>query len=177
MTISDRIPPGSPPRTRIPPFDRVIAAIQMLGGLVGLGTIGPQIYRDSTAIVSLTQGLTLLAAVLLFLACIIAGGLLWRRRRIGYLLSILVQLGQMPIIYTGALIYHFHMIARLPVTLSASSQATATTPSYGVGIDPFQGIVSLGLYLDTGLSGAIVALNLLPVVLIFILEYSRRQRG
>jgi hypothetical protein len=174
MTASNLTPRGSGRRGEFPPLDRIIALVEILGGLAGLGTIAPQIYRDS-AIMSLTQGLVLLAAVLLFLACIAAGGLLWRRRRTGYVLSLVVQALQIPIIYTAALIYHFHIGARLVVTLSATSQATATTPSYGVGVDPFQGLLSLGLYLDTGLSGAIIGVNLLPVVLCVILEIARRR--
>ncbi|MGO4724783.1 MULTISPECIES: hypothetical protein [unclassified Inquilinus] len=175
MTASNLTPKGSGRRAGFPPLDRVIALVQILGGLVGLGVMAPQIYRDAPAIIALTQGLVLGAAALLFLLCILAGGLLWRRRPIGYVLSILVQVLQIPIIYTGDLIYHFHMVARLVVTLSASTAAASTTPAYGIGLDPFQGLLSLGLYLDTGLPGAIIGVNLLPVILCVILEYSRRQ--
>jgi len=157
------------------PLDRVIAAVQILGGIVGLTEIGERIYRDGPAIVAAAQWLVFLAATLLMLLCIAAGALLWRRRSIGYGLSLLVQAAQIPIVYTAAFAYHFHMIARLPVTLVAGSTAMSITPSFGIGLEPFRGALSLGVYLNTGLSGTIVALNLVPVVLCIILEFFRQR--
>ncbi|MGK9168601.1 hypothetical protein KXR53_19970 [Inquilinus limosus] len=170
MTSTDRTP-----RRFVLPLDRIIAAIQILGGLAGLTEIGSRLYRDGGSIPSLTQGLVILAATLMMLLCIVAGALLWRRRALGYSLSLLVQAGQIPILYTAGFAYHFHMIARLPVTLVAGSTAMSITPSYGIGLDPFGGALSLGLYLDTGLAGTIVAINLVPMVLCIILEYFRQR--
>ena len=166
---------GSSTRRPVLPLDRVIAVIQIAGGIAGLTEIGERIYRDGPAIIAVTQWLVLLAAALLMLLCIAAGALLWNRRRLGYALSLLVQASQIPILYTAGIAYHFHMIARLPVTLVAGATAMSITPSYGIGLDPFQGALSLGFYLGTGLSGTIVALNLVPVVLCIILEYFRQR--
>ena len=170
MTSTDR-----PIRRPFLPLDRVIAVIQIVGGIAGLTEIGERIYRDGPAIIALTQWLVLLAAALLMLLCIVAGALLWNRRRLGYALSLLAQASQIPIVYAGGIAYHFHMIARLPVTLVADGAATSITPSYGIGLEPFQGALSLGLYLETGMAGTIVAVNLVPVVLCIILEYFRQR--
>ncbi|MFE0755274.1 hypothetical protein ACFW16_15055 [Inquilinus sp. NPDC058860] len=170
MTSTDRTPRGF-----ALPLDRVIAVIQIVGGIAGLTEIGERIYRDGSAIIAVTQWLVLAAAALLMLLCIAAGALLWNRRRLGYALSLLVQASQIPILYTAGVAYHFHMIARLPVTLVAGASAMSITPSYGIGLDPFQGALSLGLYLGTGLAGTIVALNLVPVVLCIILEFFRQR--
>jgi hypothetical protein len=164
-----------PARGPILPLDRLIAVIQILGGLVGLSEIGAQIYRDGPAIVAAVQWAVLVGAALLMLLCIAAGALLWKRRPIGYGLSLLVQAIQIPIVYTAGVAYHFHMIVRLPVTVVASGAAMSITPSYGVGLDPFQGALSLGIYLNTGLAGTIVALNLVPVILCIVLEICRQQ--
>jgi hypothetical protein len=166
---------GSSTRRPALPLDRVIAVIQIVGGVAGLTEIGERIYRDGLAIIAATQWLVLLAAALLMLLCIAAGALLWNRRAVGYGLSLLVQASQIPILYTAGIAYHFHMIARLPVTLVAGATAMSITPSWGIGLDPFRGALSLGFYLDTGLSGTIVALNLVPVVLCIILEYFRQR--
>jgi hypothetical protein len=166
---------GSPTRRPALPLDRVIAVIQIVGGVAGLTEIGERVYRDGLAIIAVTQWLVLLAAALLMLLCIAAGALLWNRRRLGYGLSLLVQASQIPVLYTAGIAYHFHMIARLPVTLVAGATAMSITPSWGIGLDPFRGALSLGFYLDTGLSGTIVALNLVPVVLCIILEYFRQR--
>ncbi|MGK9236427.1 hypothetical protein KXS07_31890 [Inquilinus limosus] len=174
MTSADRPPQNATVRPALP-LDRVIAVIQIVGGIAGLTEVGERIYRDGPAIIAPTQWLVLLAPALLMLLCIAAGALLWKRRALGYSLSLLVQASQIPIVYTAGLAYHFHMVARLPVTLVASASAMSITPSYGVGLDPFQGALSFGLYLDTGLAGTIVALNLVPVVLCIILEYFRQR--
>jgi len=157
------------------PLDRVIAVIQIVGGIAGLTEIGERIYRDGAAIIAVTQWLVLAGAALLMLLCIAAGALLWNRRALGYGLSLLVQASQIPILYTAGIAYHFHMIVRLPVTLVANVSSMSITPSYGIGLDPFRGALSLGVYLDTGLAGTIVALNLVPVVLCIILEYFRQR--
>ncbi|WP_225769256.1 hypothetical protein [Inquilinus sp. Marseille-Q2685] len=170
MTSTDRTPRGF-----ALPLDRVIAVIQIVGGIAGLTEIGERIYRDGSAIIAATQWLVLLAAALLMLLCIAAGALLWKRRGLGFSLSLLVQASQIPILYTAGVAYHFHMIARLPVTLVANVSTMSITPSYGIGLEPFRGALSLGLYLDTGLTGTIVALNLVPVVLCIILEFFRQR--
>lgn len=172
MTSTDRT---RAPRGFALPLDRVIAVIQIVGGIAGLTEIGERIYRDGPAIILPMQWLVLLAAALLMVLCIAAGALLWNRRRLGYVLSLLAQAVQIPIVYAGGVAYHFHMIARLPVTLVADSAAMSITPSYGIGLDPFQGALSLGLYLGTGLAGTIVAVNLVPVVLCIILEFFRQR--
>ena len=166
---------GSSSRRPALPLDRVIAVIQIVGGIAGLTEIGERIYHDAAAIIAVTQWLVLAAAALLMLLCIAAGALLWNRRALGYGLSLLVQASQIPILYTAGVAYHFHMIARLPVTLVASVSSMSITPSYGIGLDPFRGALSLGFYLDTGLTGTIVALNLVPVVLCIILEFFRQR--
>ena len=172
MTSTDRT---RTPRGFALPLDRVIGVIQIVGGIVGLTEIGERIYRDGTAIIAATQWLVMLGAALLMVLCIVAGALLWKRRGLGYALSLLVQAVQMPIVYAGGVAYHFHMIARLPVTVVADGGAMSITPSYGIGLDPFQGALSLGVYLGTGLAGTIVAINLVPVVLCIILEFFRER--
>lgn len=170
MTSTDRTPRGF-----ALPLDRVIAVIQIVGGIIGLTEVGERIFRDGPAIIAPTQWAVLAAAALLMVLCIVAGALLWRRRGLGYALSLLVQAVQIPIVYAGGVAYHFHMIARLPLTVVADGGAMSITPSYGVGLDPFQGALSLGLYLGTGMAGTIVAVNFVPVVLCIILEFFRER--
>lgn len=172
MTSTDRT---RRPRGFALPLDRVIGVIQIVGGIIGLTEIGERIYRDGAAIIAATQWLVMLGVALLMVLCIVAGALLWKRRALGYALSLLVQAVQIPIVYAGGVAYHFHMIARLPLTVVADGEAMSITPSYGIGLDPFQGALSLGVYLGTGLAGTIVAVNLVPVVLCIILEFFRER--
>ncbi|KGM35909.1 hypothetical protein [Inquilinus limosus] len=172
MTSTDR---NRPQRGFALPLDRVIGVIQIVGGIVGLTEIGERIYRDGAAIIAATQWLVMLGAALLMVLCIVAGALLWKRRGLGYALSLLVQAVQIPIVYAGGVAYHFHMIARLPLTVVADGGAMSITPAYGIGLDSFQGALSLGFYLDTGLAGTIIAVNLLPLVLCIILELFRER--
>ncbi|OWJ66867.1 hypothetical protein [Inquilinus limosus] len=172
MTSTDR---NRSPRGFALPLDRVIGVIQIVGGIVGLTELGERIYRDGTAIIAPTQWFVLTGAALLMVLCIVAGALLWKRRGLGYGLSLLVQAVQIPIVYAGGVAYHFHMIARLPLTVVADGGAMSITPAYGIGLDPFQGALSLGVYLGTGLAGTIVAVNLVPLVLCIILEFFRER--
>lgn len=156
-------------------IERIVAVIEVLGGIAGLVAIGAVLYRGGMGFTATEQWLIILAAALLMLLCVAAGVLLWQRRPLGYVLSTIVQVTQVPIVYSTDLIYHFHMLLRLTLTVSVSNAQMSVTPAYGIGLDPLGGLVSLGFYLDTGLGGTILGINALPIILSILLTYARHR--
>lgn len=96
-------------------WDKIIAALEMFGGIFGIG-ISIIVARNISGTLMGNPILALIFAVflVLYVLCFIAGLLLWRSRAAGISLSKLIQVLQIPQFVVGGVLYKF--VAGLEIT-------------------------------------------------------------
>lgn len=149
---------------------RMVAGYQILGGVVGLvgALMGNSRFTPRPAVPEVAWSFVLrgssLGLACLAVVSLIAGTLLWQRRRHGILLSALTQLVQLPMIMVQGL--HFHFFLLLSVGLGLA-------PNRDLFLNYFYG--SGGLFCLGACQDQFTGLNLMAGLVLTILAVSARQ--
>lgn len=131
----------------------LVAYIQIMGGL-------SLAYYASICLVNEFSLGVFLSLVLLSVLSLVAGCRLLADKQSGHLLTYINQLIQVPVVYSGWLIYEYYSLVSLQVVIDNNKQFNVT--SYlGSDISLFVGRVSV----DTE-----VGLNIIPLIIVFILR-------
>lgn|GEM_PF-5499688 len=140
--------------TRGKTFSRIIAGIELLGGMSGVIYVVPLLWSNQPILVKTYA----LIAVFLFSIGMVAGFFLWRGQRLGFTLSEIFQLMQVPIVSNSAISYGLYALIRLGIVYNDLEIRLVFDISSGFNIG-----------LMTGINEFLVGLNVFPIILLLIL--------
>jgi hypothetical protein len=148
---------------------RILAYIEIAGGIIGLHLSAIQLVKIGLANLTIGVATTLAVFALLFALSVAAGIGLLKRNRFGYVASILIQALQIPALISDVLIYRFIMLIRLLV-FTRYVRTGDTNLLFGYEANVLD--VGFQFFMGNDANGFTLGANLVPVLFIAILYTS-----
>lgn len=153
---------------------RVVAVLEIAGGIIGLCLVLISMAQMGISGMPLSLALVLALMLLLFGLSVVAGLQLLRGRRIGYTLSIIVQILQLPAIVSEAIIYKVYALIRL---IPFVQLREGRDLNINLGFDFNVLGVGFQIYLHNQVDGIILGLNVVPLLYIVLICLARPARA
>lgn len=144
---------------------RIVAFIQIAGGIIGAHSILIQLVRSWGSALPFVTWLVFGAVLLLFGLSIVAGFQLLRGSRAGYILSVLAQALQVPLIVSDILIYKIYCLVRLILFVQIREQ-----PGLNIFFGYDFNVLDVGFQflIRNEVDNFVLGINAVPLLLILI---------
>jgi len=155
---------------------KIISVFELVGGILGIVIvlivlISSQTTRNDMPTIILISAYFIYAfALAMYLLSIIAALLLWQDKKAGYILSIIIQVIQIPHIETSTFFYNFVSGAQILISLGIRPDG---------GSFNFGGYIgsTLNISLYTPLNGVTIGLNILAIAVVILLFRLMAQKN
>ena len=157
---------------------KIISFYEIVGGSLGvlmtiyLSLFSPNSvlqFRSQSSIFLLVLGIYFFVIILYSLS-IIGGILLWKKKTVGYIISIASQLSQILYIITPMFVYNF--VSGLLIGFRIGTISNVTTAQFSAHIGS-----TFNIYFNTNIQGFAIGVNFIPVIIIICLIRRMRCRS
>lgn len=140
-------------------INKLISIYEIVGGVLGLMAAIFMVIFSVISIQKINYPLLIFAIIALYILSLVAGVCLLKKKQQGIMLSIIVQIFQIPYIITSSFTYIFISGLMIGAKVTFVSQMSRTTGMFYLGS-------SFSLPYGSGIQNVILGINFIPILII-----------